>query len=41
MSGALQVNCCEICRKNPQKKTYEKVYWEEFFHKTDAFAERL
>ena len=41
MSGALRVNCCEICRNNPPKNTYEEVYWEEFFNKTDAFAERL
>ena len=41
MSSVLRGNCCEPCRNNPQKNTYEGVYQEEFFKKTDAFSERL
>ena len=37
MSGILQGNCRETCLNIPQKNTYEWVYQEEVFNKTDAF----
>ena len=41
MSGVLRGNCCETCPNIPQKNTYEWVYQEEFFNKTDAFSKSL
>ena len=43
MSGVLRGNCCETCRNISinVKNTYEWIYQEEFFNRTDAFLERL
>ena len=41
MNDVLQGNFCETCRNIPQKKSYEWVYKEEFFNKTDSFSKRL